>query len=326
MGPKFTVPSVASTGEEQGLLSVADLSKDDFWHLVRRSCTFFDDPAAHDRPLEGKTFGTLFTKTSTRTRTAFSTGILKLAGGLVGFGSGDLQTNTGESWVDTGRVLGSMVDGLVARTTGPLADLRVFARVAGIPVVNAMATEEHPTQAVCDVAALMLCAEGRDLTGLRVLYVGEGNNTAVALAHALAFVPDGHVTFACPPGYGLPSDEFTAAARRARAVGGSLAQVSRRSDISGEFHAVYTTRWQTTGTQKNDPAWKEKFRRFHVDESLMNRWPDAVFLHDLPAHRGEEVMGAVLDGPRSIAWTQARMKFASAMAILEWVTQGPTAS
>jgi ornithine carbamoyltransferase len=91
--------------------------------------------------------------------------------------------------------------------------------------------------------------------------------------------------------------------------------------VSGDFDVVYTTRWQTTGTSKPDPAWRERFRPFHVDSAVLRRWPSAFFMHDLPAHRGEEVSGAVLDGPRSIAWTQAQMKAASATAVMEWLFQ-----
>jgi ornithine carbamoyltransferase len=95
-------------------------------------------------------------------------------------------------------------------------------------------------------------------------------------------------------------------------------------ELPSNVDIVYTTRWQTTGTAKADPDWREVFRPFHVSEELMTRWPAALFMHDLPAHRGDEVSGKVLDGQRSIAWSQAAMKLASAMAILEWCIPGRT--
>jgi ornithine carbamoyltransferase/carbamoyltransferase len=286
--------------------------------LTARSVELFRDNRAHDRPLDGRVVGVLFIKTSTRTRTAFTVGAIRLGAAPVTFGPGDLQLNTGETLGDTGRVLGSMLDTLVARTAGPLDELRELSRQGRLPVINAMATQEHPSQGVCDLATLMLVFG--DLTGIRLLYVGEGNNTAVALAHGLAAVPGARVTFATPAGYGLPEDELKAATRRADAVGAAVEQIHDLALTPQDVDVVYTTRWQTTGTSKSDPAWREAFRPFYVDHTLLDRWPHASFMHDLPAHRGDEVAGGVLDGPRSLAWTQAAMKLASAMAILEWAT------
>ncbi len=259
--------------------------------------------------------GVLFTHTSTRTRTAFQTGTVRLGGTPVAYGPHDLQLNTGESVADTGRVFGAMLDLLVARTAGPLDELRELSRTGHLPVINAMAAEEHPTQGVCDLAALTL-AFG-DLSGIRLLYVGEGNNTATALAHGTATVPGAHATFATPPGYGLPEDTLARAQKTAEATGAVLTEVHDPAHAPSDTDVVYTTRWQTTGTSKPDVSWREVFRPFHVDSEFMLRWPHALFLHDLPAHRGDEVAGEVLDGPRSLAWTQATMKLPSAMAVLE---------
>ncbi|MFV0127069.1 ornithine carbamoyltransferase [Streptomyces sp. HMX112] len=300
---------------ERGLFSLADVEPAYLTGLAKRSVELFHDRRAHDRPLRDRVVGVLFTRTSTRTRTAFHVGTVRLGGTPIGYGPHDLQLNTGESLGDTGRVLGAMLDLLVARTAGPLEELRRLSREGGLPVINAMATEEHPTQGLCDLATLTL-AHG-DLSGVQVLYIGEGNNTATALAHGMAAVPGARVTFVTPPGYGLPDAALATARERARATGASLAQVHDLADAPGEVDAVYTTRWETTGTRKPDAAWREVFRPFHVDAALMRRWPRASFLHDLPAHRGDEVAGEVLDGPRSLAWTQAAMKLPSAMAVVE---------
>ncbi|GAA0248336.1 ornithine carbamoyltransferase [Saccharothrix sp. NPDC042600] len=285
-----------------GLYSLADLSPADVLALADRSVQLHRDRTAHDRPLTDLVVGTLFTKTSTRTRTAFTTAALRLGASVVAFGPDELQTATGESTADTGRVLASMLDGLVVRTAGPVARQRELSGGGVLPVVNAMSREEHPTQGLTDLAVLR--HHFGDLAGVRVLYVGEGNNTAAALVHALAAVPGCELVLACPKGYG-PRDP------------GPWREVADLAEVTGDVDVVYTTRWQTTGTAKADPDWREAFRPFHVDTALMDRWPDAVFLHDLPAHRGEEVAGAVLDGARSLAWTQAAMKAASAMAVLE---------
>lgn len=300
-----------------GLFSLGDLDAAHVWRIVDRACELFREPDVHSRPLAGKVVGVWFTRTSTRTRTAFTVGTVRLGGSPVTFGPGDLQVDTGESLEDTGRILGSMLDALVARTAGPLEELRQLSRVGGLPVVNAMAVEEHPSQALCDLATLAL--HRRDLAGLRFLYVGEGNNTASALAHALALVPGCEATFVAPPGYGLCDGALATARRRATLHGARLTQVHSTDELPDRVDVVYTTRCQTTGTTKADPAWREVFRPFYVDESFMERWPEAIFMHDLPAHRGDEVAGAVLDGPRSVAWTQAQMKLTSAMAIMESV-------
>jgi ornithine carbamoyltransferase/carbamoyltransferase len=189
-----------------------------------------------------------------------------------------------------------------------------------LPVVNAMAAEEHPTQGVCDLATMLM--RFGSLEGISVLYVGEGNNTASALAHGLSHIPRSRAVFATPSGYGLDPHVLAAAVQRAAGAGGSVREVHDMDDLPSDVDVVYTTRWQTTGTVKADPDWRERFRPFHIDERLFGRWPEATFMHDLPAHRGEEVSGAVLDGPRSIAWQQAEMKLTSAMAVLEWVVAG----
>jgi ornithine carbamoyltransferase/carbamoyltransferase len=319
-----TVPRGAPpAAPESGLFSLADLPVETVARLADRAVEFHRDPAAHARPLTGATVGVLFTEPSTRTRTAFTVAALRLGATPVTYGPGDLQLSTGETVADTGRVFGTMLDGLVARTAGPLQELRRLSRHGHLPVVNAMAAEEHPSQGLCDLGTLRLCLG--DLRGLRLLYVGEGNNTATALALALSGIPGCEATFACPPGYGIPEEPLTAARKRAAQAGALVHLRDTADDLPTGVDVVYTTRWQTTGTSKPDPSWRERFRPFHVDEEFMTRRPGALFLHDLPAHRGDEVTGAVLDGPRSVAWTQASMKLSSAMAVLEWALSGQTA-
>ncbi|WET82451.1 ornithine carbamoyltransferase [Amycolatopsis sp. QT-25] len=305
---------------ESGLLSLRDLDENELDRIAVRAVDLYENPLAHDRPLAGKAIGVLFTKTSTRTRTAFSVGAHRLGAHVLAYGPADLQVNTGESLTDTARVLGAMLDGLVARTAGPLRDLRAISRESGIPVVNAMATEEHPTQGICDLATIRL--HRGDLSGVTVLYVGEGNNTTTALAHGLAKVPSSTLIIATPEGYGIPGEELTAARTAGASVGATVVTTTSMADLPTDVDVVYTTRWQTTGTAKSDPDWREAFRPFHIDQAFMDRFPSALFMHDLPACRGDEVSGAVLDGPRSIAWSQAAMKLSSAMAVLEFCATG----
>jgi ornithine carbamoyltransferase len=297
------------------VLSIRNLSDADLHWIVQRGVRLQSGAAALDDPLRGRVVGVLFTETSTRTRTSFTVGALRLGARVVTYGPGDLQLNTGESMDDTARVLGGMLDALVIRTAAAPTDVRTFATHCGA-VVNAMSADEHPTQALADLTTL--AARFGRVAGLRVLYVGEGNNTAAALALALPRYAGVELELRTPRGYGLASEVVAESAALAAATGGRVVQRHDMTDLPADVDVVYTTRWQTTGTTKPDPAWRDTFAGFQVDAALMARYPQACFMHDLPAHRGEEVTAEVLDGPSSIAFSQAQYKLHSAMAVLEW--------
>ena len=298
---------------DNSVVSLDDLDDDALRWIVERGAAHATGRAELRRPLAGQVLGVLFQLSSTRTRTAFSAAALRLGAQIITYGPNDLQLNTGESEADTGRVLGSMLDGLVARTGLTNAGLHAWA--AEMTVVNAMSRDEHPTQALTDLTT-MSGYFGR-IDGLRVLYVGEGNNSAVALARGLPRFPGVHLELRTPPGYGV-AEGVLAGARSRAAAGATVAERHDMDDVAADFDVVYTTRWRTTGTSKPDPDWETIFRPFRADERLMAANPKAVFMHDLPAHRGEEVTAAVLEGPASIAFEQARNKLNSAMAVLEW--------
>ncbi|MFF8916090.1 ornithine carbamoyltransferase [Streptomyces sp. NPDC015032] len=298
------------------VISLRDLEDSDLAWMVRRAgeIAMDPDPASRHEPLRGRVIGVYFTKTSTRTRTSFTTGALRLGADVITYGPGDLQLNTGESLEDTARVLGGMLDGLVIRTAGDPEEMRLLAEHCPA-VVNAMSADEHPTQALADLATLR--ARFGRLDGLRLLYVGEGNNTAAALALALPRFPGAEIEFRTPKGYGL-APEVLAEAQALAGRYGSRAVERHDMDSLPAVDVVYTTRWNTTGTSKADPDWRRGFAPFQVNAEVMARCPGALFMHDLPAHRGEEVTAEVLDGPASIAFEQARFKLHSAMAVLEW--------
>jgi ornithine carbamoyltransferase len=298
------------------LISINDLSAHQLRHLISRSVQFATGDAAQEQPLRGLVVGIYFRKTSTRTRTAFSSGALRLGAQIISYGPHDLQENTGETGEDTMRVLSRMLHGLVARTAGSPEELRMFASQNRMAVINAMSADEHPTQALADLTTLQRHF-GR-IEGLRVLYVGEGNNTAAALALALSHFKNTELRLYTPPGYGLLPSVLAQAEQRGRENDARVSEHHSMAELPGGFDVVYTTRWQTTGTTKPDPDWRSIFSPFHVGELLMGANPQAVFMHDLPAHRGEEVAASVLDGPVSIAFDQAENKLYSAMAALEW--------
>jgi len=298
------------------LVSIDDLTDRDLTSLVDRGAQFAAAPAARYRTLDGTVAAIYFRKTSTRTRCAFSVGALRMGAQIVNLGPADLQTNTGETAEDTGRVLSGMFDVLVARTSAETSEMRMWSAQDRMPVVNAMSADEHPTQALADLTTMM----GRfgRVEGLRVLYLGEGNNTAAALTLALTRFAGVELELRTPPGYGIAPEVGVRGAAQAREAKGTLVERHDMARLPRDVDVIYTTRWQTTGTAKADPDWRTVFAPFQVGTALWQDSPKAVFMHDLPAHRGEEVTAEVLDDPASIAFGQAENKLYSAMAVLEW--------
>ncbi|MEU3623254.1 ornithine carbamoyltransferase [Amycolatopsis coloradensis] len=297
------------------LISLADLADTDLRLIVRRGVEYAQCRPTGERPLRDLVAGILFRKTSTRTRTSFSAGALRLGAQLVTYGPGDLQENTGETIEDTAAVLSGMLDVLVVRTAGDEAELRAYAVNRRMAVINAMCADEHPTQALADLTTL--AQRFGKVEGLRVLYVGEGNNTASALTLALSRYSGTALYLRTPPGYGVAQRFLDRAQLNAKHTG---ALVEERHDMAflPPVDVVYTTRWQTTGTVKHTENWREVFAPFQVGAAVMAGTGAEVFLHDLPAHRGEEVTAEVLDGTASLAFRQAENKYHSARAVLEW--------
>jgi ornithine carbamoyltransferase len=309
------------------VLSVTDLQDSDVAWIASRSLHFATTHSDHAQTLKGKMIGIYFRKSSTRTRMAFTIGAGKLGALPISIGPHDLQVNTGETIQDTGQVLSGFLDALVIRTAESLSEMQLLAGQTRMPIINAMSENEHPTQSLADMSALL---EHRgSLENVHLLYMGEGNNTAAALALAFSRVRGACITFLTPEGYGLPSDTFLKACQLSKSYGAQIRESHESGDLPADVDVVYTTRWQTTGTIKFDPEWRNGFLPFRVTEPVMKAVSKAtgtVFMHDLPAVRGDEVEAEVLDGPQSIAFRQADHKLFSAMALLEWCILGPTAT
>jgi len=305
------------------VLSLKQLDPAQLAQLVRRSAAFAAGRGRDEKPLAGKTVGIFFRRSSTRTRTSFTVGAQKLGAATVSFGPADLQLATGETLEDTGRVLSGYLDALVVRTNDAVAEMAALAQQGRMAVINAMSTEEHPTQALADLSTLY---EARgSLEGVHLLYLGEGNNTVAALAFAFALTPGTRLTVVTPEGYGMPAATLAAAREIGRARGTVIEQHHDSGALPQGVDAVYATRWQTMGVSKPDPDWHDRFLPYTVDARVMERVskPEGtVFLHDLPAVRGDDVTDEVLDGPQSLAWRQAEHKMFSAMAVLEWCLAG----
>jgi ornithine carbamoyltransferase len=312
---------------KQHLLSLIDIAPSEIAYLVDRTLQIASGQIEGQKPLSGRAVGIYFRKTSTRTRTSFSLGAAKLGASVMAYGPADLQINTGETVEDTARVLAGYLDALVMRTAEPLEEMQRFANQDNMAVINAMSDHEHPTQALADLATLK--ERFGCLEGLHLLYLGEGNSTAAALALATSKVPGMKLTLYTPKKYGLPREYLNHARLFAQKYGAQIEQSHSLRGLSRNVDVVYTTRWQTTGSTKSDPNWKEDFAPFSVTQSLMDRVSKpsgTLFMHDLPAVRGEEVTSEVLDGPQSIAFHQAHNKLFSAMAILEWCILGEKTS
>ncbi|BCJ69309.1 ornithine carbamoyltransferase [Polymorphospora rubra] len=303
------------------LISLTDLTPTDLADLVSRAVRF-GRVGVREKTLTDRSVGIYFSKSSTRTRTAFWAAATRLGAHVITYGTDDLQLTTGETLEDTGRVLGEYLDALVIRTNGDVEEMRRIGTASRLAVVNALSSDEHPTQAIADLAALT--EEFGSLDRRHLLVVGEGNSSSCALALAAALTPGLRVTLLCPAGYEVPKDILGAVdllgEGRAR-----VEQITNPSLVQGPVDAVYTSRWQTMGVPKEDPEWLTAFEAFRVDDNFLGKVaaPHTVFLHDLPAVRGQEVTDTVLDGARSRAWRQAHHKMTAAMAVLEWCVTMP---
>ena len=309
--------------KKRHILSLADLESSEIAHIIDKTVQMASRQAKEKDVLRDKAVGIYFRKTSTRTRTSFSIGAAKLGASVITYGPNDLQTNTGEIIQDTTRVLSGYLDALVLRTAESLEEMKDFANQDEMSIINAMSDKEHPTQALADLATLK--EHFGSLNGLHILYIGEGNSTAAALALGISKLPTMHLTMLTPESYGLPKEMLEKCNAFASSNSAQIEQYHDLDYLPRNVDVVYATRWQTTGSSKDDPAWKESFRPFRVTQSIMeqvSKTSGTIFMHDLPAVRGEDVTGEVLDGPQSIAFHQAHNKLFGAMAVLEWCVLG----
>jgi ornithine carbamoyltransferase len=303
------------------VLSILDLSPQEVDDLCRRAIRMKHAPS-DAQSLRGVTVAVYFRKTSTRTRTAFAVGAGRLGATVVTFGPHDLQTNTGETLEDTARVLAGYVDVLVMRTNESVDEMKIFAAHPTLSIVNALSADEHPTQALADLTTLL--ERFGQLEGIDILYCGDGNKTAAALALATSRISRARLTLATPQGYGLDARQLALARSLAERHHATIEEIHDIDSAPSGVDVVYASRWQEMGVSKADPDWKTHFAPFRVTQQLMDHvsGPGTVFMHDLPAVRGEDVDDVVLDGPRSLAWVQAQHKLFSAMSVLEWCAVG----
>ena len=292
------------------LLRLADLDGDAVHGLLDLAARMKDEPHGFLDAFRGETVACYFEKPSTRTRVSFAAAAHRLGMLPLGLGPSELQLSRGETIADTARTLSAYAAAIVIRTFRQ-ADVDEMARFASVPVVNALTDEHHPCQALADL--LTLRERFGRLDGLRVAFVGDGSdNVAHSLIEATALT--GIALVVCSPAGCRPSDEVVL---DARAAGGTVELAEDVVDGVAGVDAVYTDVWVSMGDEASAAERRESLEPFSVTPELMARAkPGAVFLHCLPAHRGEEVADEVIDGPRSVVWQQAANREPTEQALL----------
>lgn len=299
------------------LRAVTDLSREQALALLLLGRilkdTFAVSKTAHREILPGKTLAMLFEKPSLRTRVSFECGMFQLGGRALYLQPSDIAMGKREPVRDVARNLERMVDGIMARVFSHDTILEL-AEHASVPVINGLCDREHPCQALAD---LMTVRQHRgQIRGQRIAYVGDGNNVAHSLMQLAAKI-GAHIVVACPKGY-EPLPEIVAAAREDAAVtGGSVEVTHDPREACREADVIYTDVWASMGQETESEKRRKAFEPFQVNAALAAlAKPDYLFMHCLPAHRGEEVSAEVMDGPNSVVFDQAENRLHAQKAVL----------
>jgi ornithine carbamoyltransferase len=289
--------------KQKHLLSLKDYARAEIEEIFALARKVKAHPEEYSEVLAGKSLAMIFQKPSTRTRVSFEVGMFELGGTALYLGPGDLQLNRGESIADTARVLSRYVDGIMARVFSH-QDILDLARYGSVPVINGLSDLLHPCQALADYFTLQEIKG--NLEGLKIAYVGDGNNVCHELmlgASSLGL----SMAVATPKGYEPNPVMVKSVLREAQRSKGPLTLLTNdpMEAVKGA-DAVYTDVWTSMGQEDEAQARRDAFHGFMVSPELMAAAkPDAVFLHCLPAHRGEEVAAAVIDGPQSVVFDEA---------------------
>ena len=304
---------MAHAAPRRNFLAIPDFSRDELTGLFALADRMKRGVDV-SKPLKGKTLGMLFLKSSTRTRVSFEVGVYQLGGHALFLSDRDVQLGRGEPLADTGRVLSRMVDGIMIRTFAH-KDIEEIAAVATVPVINGLTDLQHPCQVLADLLTV------RQFLGTyekkKIAWIGDGNNVAnswLDAAYRLGF----DLALACPEGYD-PNPELLARSKTAANV--TLHRDPR--EAAAGAHVINTDVWASMGQETERAAREKAFAGFTVDSKLMKAAaPEAIFMHCLPAHRGEEVSADVIDGKQSAVWDQAENRLHIQKAILAVVIAG----
>jgi ornithine carbamoyltransferase len=313
MTTSLASPSTTTAAPPRHFLTLDDLGADGLRSLLDLTRRSKRDPQVLRGKLAGGRVGMIFHKPSTRTRVSFESAAWALGMLPSVLRADELQLGRGETVADTARTLSLYVDVIVIRTYAQ-AVVEELAADASIPVINALTNEHHPCQALADVMTLE--EEFGSLAGIRVAFVGDGDNVCVSLIQAAA-LGGFELRVATPPGYEPDPAIVDAARARATTTGGSIVLTHDPAEAVAGAEAVYADVWTSMGKEAEGDARRRAFAGYRVDDALMARASQAaIFLHCLPAHRGEEVTDEVIDGPASRVWPQAANRLHTETALL----------
>ena len=292
-------------------MSVADLSTEEILALLNKALELKRFPNPDFRPLAGKTAALVFQKPSLRTRVSFEVAVLELGGHAVYLSPAEIQLGQREGVVDAARVLSRYVDAIIARVFLH-SDVAGLAAHASVPVINALSDREHPCQILADL--LTLYERYGTLRGVRLAYIGDGNN----VAHSLALAAPGlgiDLRFACPDGY--EPDPLIMDQALAGTNSGAIELFRDPREAVQGADAVYTDSWYSMGQESEADVRAPVFGRYQINAQLLSyAAPNAIAMHCLPAHRGQEITDEVMDGPASAVYDQAENRLHAQKALL----------
>ena len=307
------------------LLRTADLSRADVDLLLNTAAEFAKNPLRSQDCLTNKTVAIYMTKPSTRTRLSSETAVAHLGGTPIFIRGDELQLGRGETIADTARIISGYCDALIIRTFAQ-SDVNELGANASIPVINALTDDDHPTQLLADWLTIRETF-GSDIKDRKFVYLGDGNN----MSHAwltMGAIMGAHVVAATPDGKWAPSADVVAQAKKIAEKTGAKIEVTNDPELAAKGASVlYTDVWMSMGDPEAERAEKMKvLAPFAVTDNLMALTEkDSIFMHCLPAHRGEEVAASVIDGPKSVIWREAYHRRTTIQALLYHLTRGELA-
>ena len=307
------------------LLRTADLSRADVDLLLDTAADFAKNPLRSKDALAHKSVAIYMTKPSTRTRLSSETAVAHLGGTPIFIRGDELQLGRGETIADTARIISGYCDALIVRTFAQ-SDVDELGANASIPVINALTDDDHPTQLLADWLTIRETF-GSDVKGRKFVYLGDGNN----MSHAwltMGAIMGAHVVAATPSGTWAPNPDVVAKAQAIAKKTGATIEVTNDPEAAAKgASALYTDVWMSMGDPESERA--EKFKvlaPFAITDALMSLTEtDSIFMHCLPAHRGEEVIASVIDGPKSVIWREAYHRRTTIQALLYHLTRGELA-
>ncbi|MBP7162062.1 MAG: ornithine carbamoyltransferase [Candidatus Omnitrophica bacterium] len=298
---------------KKDLLSLQDLTKDEIHDLLKEAGRLKADRHGASSVLKDKTIGLIFQKPSNRTRVSFEVGIHQLGGKCLYLGPGEINLGKRESTSDVAATLSRYLDGIVARTFKH-DDIVELGRTASIPVINGLSDLYHPCQALADLMSIQ--EKFSEFKGLKLAYIGDGNNVCHSLM--LAGVKVGmNVAVATPPGYEPNPEILKTAQEEARPLKAAVSLTHDPREAARDAHVIYTDVWASMGQEEEHDSRVKIFRDYQINTALLSQAnTHCIFMHCLPAHRGEEVTAEVIDGPHSIVFDQAENRLHIQKAIL----------